>query len=82
MTVQYLKADDVIAVKTTEAPRFYSASGYGRAIPTQRMLQTRDKRWHRVYVCCYANSGTAYIKTKGDPFLVLSADVDDMFNAR
>jgi hypothetical protein len=46
------------------------SSGYGRKIPTDWMIQL-GKRWHRVYVCCYSNSGTAYIQTKEYPFLVV-----------
>jgi hypothetical protein len=46
------------------------ASGYGRRIPTDWAIQL-GSRWHRVYVCCYSNSGTTYIRTKSDPFLVV-----------
>lgn len=45
-------------------------SGYGRRIPTDWAIQLGN-RWHRVYVCCYSNTGTAYIRTKSDPFLVV-----------
>jgi hypothetical protein len=48
-----------------------SAMGYGRKIPTDWMIQL-GTRWHRVYVCCFSNSGTAYIKTKKHPFLVIN----------
>lgn len=44
--------------------------GYGRKIPTDYAIRL-GKRWHRVYVCCFSNSGTAYINTKDHRFLVV-----------
>lgn len=38
----------------------YTASGYGKRIPTRHKVFFND-RWRRVYVCCFSNSGTAYI---------------------
>lgn len=38
----------------------YTATGYGKRIPTTTMVLFNG-RWRRVYVCCYSNSGTAYI---------------------
>ena len=69
--MKYLESDQIIEHKTTEPPRFYSASGYGRKIPTQHMVKLADKRWRRVYVCQFSNAGTAYIQTKDEPFLVV-----------
>jgi hypothetical protein len=43
-----------------EEGRQYSASGYGRKIPTARKVKHGGK-WRRVYVCQYSNAGTAYI---------------------
>jgi hypothetical protein len=45
-------------------------SGYGRKIPTDYIVWI-GKRWHRVYVCCFSNAGTAYINTKEHRFLVV-----------
>lgn len=42
------------------AGRQYTASGYGRRIPTSYQVRVNGK-WRRVYVCCYSNAGTAYI---------------------
>lgn len=47
-----------------------NAMGYGSKIPTDWMICI-NKRWHRVYVVCYSNIGTAYIKTKQHPFVVV-----------
>jgi hypothetical protein len=46
------------------------ASGYGRRIPTDYAIRL-GSRWHRVYVCCFSNAGTAYIDTKDHKFLVV-----------
>ena len=47
-----------------------SRMGYGRKIPTDYAIRL-GARWHRVYVCCFSNAGTAYIITKDHPFLVV-----------
>lgn len=39
-------------------------NGYGRKIATS-MVARFNKRTHRVYVCQYSNSGTAYVVEKG-----------------
>lgn len=49
-----------VAVKEKEAPRFYSASGYGSRIPTDYMVWCNG-RWRRVYCVCWANVGSLYI---------------------
>ena len=38
----------------------YTASGYGKRIPTRTMVRFNGK-WRRVYCCVYSNSGTCYI---------------------
>lgn len=47
----------------------WTATGYGRKIPTRFMLAHADGRggyrWHRVYVAQYGNSGSAYIIVRG-----------------
>lgn len=42
----------------------YTASGYGAKIPSEHMVRI-GQRWHRVYVMCYGNSGSAYIIRNG-----------------
>jgi hypothetical protein len=67
--VAYLRADQVTSKRQTEPPPNRSRTGYGSKIPTSWMLQIA-KRWHRVYVICYSNSGSAYVRTKaGDLYL-------------
>lgn len=49
------------------AGRQYTASGYGRKIPTRRMVQLPgSKRWRRVYCCIFSNSGTCYVPVGKD----------------
>lgn len=44
----------------------YTASGYGKKIPTTRMVKLPgDTRWRRVYCCIFSNSGTCYVIHKG-----------------
>ena len=38
----------------------YTATGYGRKIPTRQMIKVNGK-WRRVYCCIFSNSGTCYI---------------------
>ena len=54
------------------AGRQYTASGYGRKIPTSRMVKLPGiNRWRRVYVCIYGNAGTAYV-TRGKDWIVIT----------
>ena len=40
----------------------WTATGYGRKIPTTRMVKLPGgKKWRRVYCCIYSNSGTCYV---------------------
>jgi len=56
-------------VKITQAPYSRSASEYGKAIPTNRMIRLEGK-WFRVYCTIYSNSGTCWIKSKGVKYIV------------
>ena len=47
----------------------YTASGYGKRIPTCHMVQWQGK-WRRVYCCIYSNSGTYYIGKLSDGLIV------------
>lgn len=50
----------------------YTASGYGRKIPTTRMIKLPGSpRWRRVYCCIYSNIGTCYV-TKGKDWIVIN----------
>lgn len=40
----------------------YTTTGYGRKIPTSRMVRYNGK-WRRVYCCIYSNIGTCYIES-------------------
>ncbi len=50
----------------------YTATGYGRKIPTRNLVRLPgDKKWRRVYCCIYSNSGTCYV-LKGKDWVVIS----------
>lgn len=50
----------------------YTASGYGRKIPTPTMVKLPGSpRWRRVYCCIFSNAGTCYV-TKGRDWIVIS----------
>jgi hypothetical protein len=38
----------------------YTASGYGRRIPTRHIVRI-DGKWRRVYCCIFSNIGTCYV---------------------
>lgn len=41
-----------------------TATGYGNRLTSQYVVRLNN-RWRRVYICCYSNSGTAYIGKPG-----------------
>ncbi len=47
-----------------------TASGYGKALTSSRMVRLPNGREYRVYVTCYSNSGTSWIKMKGEQYIV------------
>ena len=47
----------------------YTASGYGKRIPTFYMVQWQGK-WRRVYCCIYSNVCTCYIGKLSDGLIV------------
>lgn len=52
----------------------YTATGYGRKIPTEWMILFRGRNY-RLYCCCYSNVGTCYIVVGGE-WLVVSFPED------
>ena len=47
----------------------YTATGYGRRIPTRYVVRWGSK-WRRVYCCQIANNGTLYIGSLADNLTV------------
>jgi hypothetical protein len=40
----------------------YTATGYGRKIPTRHMVKLPGSdKWLRVYCCIFSNAGTCYV---------------------
>ena len=49
----------------------YTSTGYGRKIPTDKMVRLPgSNRWRRVYCCIFSNSGTCYV-TAGKNWIVI-----------
>lgn len=49
----------------------FTATGYGRKIPTTNMVKLPGvNRWRRVYCCIFSNIGTCYV-TQGDDWVVI-----------
>ena len=68
----YLDETTIIASKITALPwKGRTVSGYGRSLPTTRMIQLANKRWYRVKAICFSNNASFYITLKhgGDRFL-------------
>lgn len=76
MIVDRINLEDL---ETKEAPLWwhlaglsYTASGYGRKIPTARMVRLPgSRRWRRVYCCIYSNAGTCYVTAPGGAWIVI-----------
>lgn len=49
----------------------YTASGYGKRIPTRYMVKTNN-RWRRVYCVISSNVGTLYVGTLGKGALTVT----------
>jgi hypothetical protein len=55
-----------------KAGLMYTATGYGRKIPTTRMVKLPGSpRWRRVYCAIYGNAGTCYV-TSGKDWIVIN----------
>jgi len=52
-----------------KAGRQFTASGYGRRIPTRYMVRFGSK-WRRVYCCQISNAGTCYVGKLEDMVIV------------
>jgi hypothetical protein len=74
MTYTRLDPSRITRKKKTLTPYCNSRSGYGSKLPSRWMLQIDGKRWHRVYIICYSNSGSAYILIKGEQHFLGSYD--------
>ncbi len=71
--MNYLDTRKILDARQTKTPVNRSRTGYGPKLPTSWQVQLRDKRWRRVYVVCYSNSGTAYIHVGKEKFYFYSS---------
>jgi len=50
----------------------FTATGYGRKIPTSKMVRLPgSKRWRRVYCCIYSNIGTCYVTMPNGDWIII-----------
>lgn len=70
----YLDTARIAATKQTCVPcSGTTRTGYGPKLATGWMLLLDGKRWHRMYIMCWSNSGTAYVRIKGVNHIVPSS---------
>lgn len=48
----------------------YTASGYGKKIPTHYLVRTINQKWRRVYCAIFSNVGTYYVVENGENVIV------------
>lgn len=79
-TISYTDPANIHAICDDKVtPRNPYATGYGCKAPTSHRIQYGPaKRWHRVYVMVYCNSGSAYILHRGET-LFLDTDTEYAF---
>jgi hypothetical protein len=70
----YLDTSRITAKRQGAPPPNRSRSGYGSKIPSSWELCLDDKRWRRVYVVCWSNSGSAYVLVNGKRLFLGSYD--------
>jgi len=49
----------------------YTASGYGKKIPSSRVVRLPNGQTRRIYVTIFSNSGTAWINVAGETFVIV-----------
>ena len=54
----------------------YTRSGYGSKIPSEYKTKI-GTRWYRIYYMVYSNSGTPYIISQGETYIVKNLDVGE-----
>ena len=73
----YLNTTRITATKRTCIPRSGTTrTGYGPKLATSWLVLLDSKRWHRVYVMCWSNSGTAYVLERGEKLIVDSYAIE------
>ena len=68
--VNYVIDGFILAVIDAPLPRqkaglSFTASGYGAAIPTSRIVKCADGKTRRVYATCYGNAASVWIRVNG-----------------
>ena len=82
MKIDYTDPSLVKGIRISPAPRSgQTATGYGGQIPTEYELLYK-LHWRRVYAMVYSNSGSLYVRVKGEDFFIDSNTENDMQNLR
>lgn len=64
-----LKRVSAVTRPSGDSPRNPYASGYGSAVPSNTFALI-GKRWQRVYVAIFSNSGSAWVRIQGERVLL------------
>ncbi len=67
--MKYLDTSTVQERRETALPAPRTRSGYGSKLPTSHQLRIGG-RWHRVYMVCWSNAGTAYVVKGVEPLYI------------
>ena len=76
--IRYLRDYHKFTIRAEDTTPNYgrSADGYGRKIPTNRLIRLEgEKRWRRVYAICFSNCASHYIMIGGDAYYIHDGDV-------
>lgn len=69
----------IVETRYTERPLGgHTLEGYTlrKGAPTSLLIRLEgESRWRRVYVWCFANAGTAFVRILGKPFILRDYDV-------
>ena len=76
--VEYLSETEILCARSTLIPnKGQTKIGYGKNLPTGWQIQLKDKRWRRVSVICFSNSGSAFVRVKGKKLFLGSIQPND-----
>ncbi len=81
MTAKYLVTKIAESKRTAETPRYGMArDGYTlrSGAPTSTLIRLEgEKRWRRVMVWCFSNSGTCFVRIKGESLIVREYEIPE-----
>ncbi len=72
--MKYLDMSTVQGRRINMPVHLRTRTGYGSKLPTTTQLRI-GSRWHRVYMVCWSNSGTAYIVKGGERLYIATGEL-------